>query len=100
HAYALGAVAFTGAMPVIVGADGPDLGGFVCPATIVRAERWKIGQLKPGDRVRFRCVSFGEARERERAQSEWIRTLSAQGAFATTATQSIARSNVRQSRSE
>src|SRR5690606_21506612 len=67
---------------------------------IVRAERWKIGQLKPGDRVRFRCVSFGEARERERAQSEWIRTLSAQGAFATTATQSIARSNVRQSRSE
>lgn len=100
NAYAIGAIDFTGDMPVILGPDGPSLGGFVCPATIVRAERWKIGQLKPGDRVRFRCVSFGEARERERAQSEWIRTLSAQGAFATTATQSIARSNVRQSRSE
>src|SRR5512138_141177 len=100
NAYAIGAIDFTGDMPVILGPDGPSLGGFVCPATIVRAELWKVGQLRPGDRVRFGCVSFEEARERERAQSEWIRTLSAQGAFATTATQSIARSNVRQSRSE
>ena len=26
--------------------DGPSLGGFVCPATIVAAELWKIGQLQ------------------------------------------------------
>ena len=36
-------------MPVILGPDGPSLGGFVCPATIVQAELWKMGQLKPGD---------------------------------------------------
>ena len=40
-------------MPVILGPDGPSLGGFVCPATIVRAELWKIGQLRPGDKVRI-----------------------------------------------
>ena len=49
NAYAVGTVDFTGDMPVILGPDGPSLGGFVCPATIVQAELWKMGQLKPGD---------------------------------------------------
>ena len=49
NAYAVGAVDFTGDMPVILAVDGPSLGGFVCPATIVQAELWKIGQLRPGD---------------------------------------------------
>jgi urea carboxylase len=53
NAYAVGTVDYTGDMPVILGPDGPSLGGFVCPVTIVRAERWKIGQLKAGDRLRF-----------------------------------------------
>jgi urea carboxylase len=57
NAYAIGTVDFTGDMPVILGPDGPSLGGFVCPATIVDAELWKIGQLKPGDLVRFRKLS-------------------------------------------
>ena len=61
NAYAIGTVDFTGDMPVILGPDGPSLGGFVCPATIVHAELWKIGQLKPGDSVRFRAVSLEQA---------------------------------------
>jgi len=53
NAYAIGSIDFTGDMPVILGPDGPSLGGFVCPATIVSDELWKIGQLTPGDKVRF-----------------------------------------------
>ncbi|MFN8836898.1 MAG: urea carboxylase [Betaproteobacteria bacterium] len=53
NAYAIGAIDFTGDMPVILGPDGPSLGGFVCPAVIVDAELWKTGQLRPGDSVRF-----------------------------------------------
>jgi urea carboxylase len=53
NAYAVGTVDYTGDMPVILGPDGPSLGGFVCPITIVRSERWKMGQLKAGDSVRF-----------------------------------------------
>ena len=53
NAYAIGAVDFTGDMPVILGPDGPSLGGFVCPAVVVEAELWKLGQLRPGDRIRF-----------------------------------------------
>lgn len=61
--YAIGAVDFTGDMPVILGPDGPSLGGFVCPATIVEADLWQLGQLKAGDKVRFVAVSIVEARE-------------------------------------
>ena len=32
NAYAVGAIDFTGDMPIILGPDGPSLGGFVCPA--------------------------------------------------------------------
>lgn len=53
NAYAVGAIDFTGDMPIILGPDGPSLGGFVCPAVIACGEQWKIGQLRPGDRVRF-----------------------------------------------
>ncbi|WP_371227186.1 urea carboxylase [Pseudomonas sp. QE6] len=61
--YAIGAVDFTGDMPVILGPDGPSLGGFVCPATVIEADLWRLGQLKAGDRVRFVPVSISEARE-------------------------------------
>ncbi|MDB5643250.1 MAG: uca, partial [Hyphomicrobiales bacterium] len=53
NAYAIGAIDFTGDMPIILGPDGPSLGGFVCPAVIARDDMWKMGQLKPGDGVRF-----------------------------------------------
>ena len=68
NAYAIGAVDFTGDMPVILGPDGPSLGGFVCPATIISAELWKMGQLKPGDAVRFRRVTREDANRMQREQ--------------------------------
>jgi urea carboxylase len=53
NAYAVGAMDFTGDMPVLLGPDGPSLGGFVCPVVIIHEELWKLGQLRPGDTVRF-----------------------------------------------
>jgi len=57
NAYAVGAIDFTGDMPIILGPDGPSLGGFVCPAVIARDELWKMGQFKPGDTIRFHPVA-------------------------------------------
>jgi urea carboxylase len=51
--YTVGAVDFTGDMPIILGPDGPSLGGFVCPFTVTTEDRWKLGQLAPGDTLRF-----------------------------------------------
>jgi urea carboxylase len=75
NAYAVGTIDFTGDMPVILGPDGPSLGGFVCPATIIKADLWKIGQLKAGDKVRFSPVSLADAEQAERAQLAQIEAL-------------------------
>ena len=74
--YAVGAIDFTGDMPVILGPDGPSLGGFVCPATIALVDQWKIGQLRPGDRVRFHAIDATEAQARLQAQDALIGSLS------------------------
>ncbi|MDR9498609.1 MAG: urea carboxylase [Hydrogenovibrio sp.] len=77
NAYGIGAVDFTGDMPVILAQDGPSLGGFVCPATIVEAEQWKMGQLRPGDKVRFRAVSIEEAERGLAHHERQLQTLEA-----------------------
>ncbi|PTQ90658.1 urea carboxylase [Agitococcus lubricus] len=61
NAYAIGAIDFTGDMPVILGPDGPSLGGFVCPAVVVSAELWKLGQLRAGDTIRFIPIDYAQA---------------------------------------
>ena len=63
NAYAVGAIDFTGDMPIILGPDGPSLGGFVCPATVATVDAWKLGQLRPGDRVRFVPITHEHAVE-------------------------------------
>ena len=59
--YSVGALDFTGDTPILLGPDGPSLGGFVCPLTVVSADRWKLGQLRPGDTVRFVPVRLADA---------------------------------------
>jgi urea carboxylase len=73
--YAVGAVDFTGDMPVILGPDGPSLGGFVCPVTIIEADLWQIGQLKAGDKVRFVPVQIDAARKAAAARLHELETL-------------------------
>lgn len=59
--YAVGAMDLTGDMPILLGPDGPSLGGFVCPVTIALAELWKMGQLSPKDSVHFKLITLEEA---------------------------------------
>ncbi len=81
NAYAIGAVDFTGDMPIILGPDGPSLGGFVCPFVVIQADLWKVGQVSPGDTVRFAPVSLAEARAAEAAQDALVETLAAPPVF-------------------
>ncbi|QKH37074.1 urea carboxylase [Achromobacter pestifer] len=75
--YAIGSINFTGDSPVILTRDGPSLGGFVCPVTIARAELWKVGQVKPGDRIRFVRIDYQQAVALEAAQDRCVAELSA-----------------------
>ena len=75
NAYAFGTVDFTGDMPVILGPDGPSLGGFVCPATVISADLWKIGQLAAGDKLRFVPVTHAQAVVAESQQNASLKAL-------------------------
>ena len=77
NAYAIGAVDFTGDMPIILGPDGPSLGGFVCPVVVIQADLWKTGQLAPGDAVRFEVVDDETAHSAELEQDAAVAGLRA-----------------------
>ncbi|MDR2427180.1 MAG: urea carboxylase [Endomicrobium sp.] len=62
-AYAVGTLDLTGDMPILLGPDGPSLGGFVCPVTVAAAELWKLGQLHPGDEIVFKLLTLKQAQE-------------------------------------
>jgi len=81
--YAIGSINFTGDSPVILTRDGPSLGGFVCPVTIARAELWKVGQVKPGDRIRFVRIDYPQAVALEAAQDQSVAALSSVAPAAT-----------------
>lgn len=76
NAYAVGTIDFTGDMPVILGPDGPSLGGFVCAATVASVDLWKLGQLAAGDSLRFEPVTLAWAYAAQAAQERQVETLS------------------------
>ena len=79
HVYAIGTVNFTGDMPVVLMVDGPSLGGFVCPATVLSSELWKLGQVKAGDSVRFVKMSIEDALSQRMKNDYMIELLRATG---------------------
>lgn len=70
--YAIGSIDLTGDMPIILGPDGPSLGGFVCPLVVAAAERWKVGQLAPGDKVHFVPWSAERAAAADQQRRSWV----------------------------
>lgn len=61
NAYAIGTLDITGDQSILLGPDGPSLGGFVCSVTTAKGELWKLGQLHPGDKVHFQLLTLEQA---------------------------------------
>lgn len=71
-AYPVGGIMLSGDTPVIVGVDGPSLGGFVVAAVTIEADRWMLGQLRPGDAVRLQPVTPQDAVIAQRARDSLL----------------------------
>jgi allophanate hydrolase subunit 2 len=52
--------------PIILGPDGPTIGGYPKIAYVISADLDKLGQLRPGQEVAFRIVEMDEARRAAR----------------------------------
>jgi antagonist of KipI len=58
--------------PIVLGCDHPTTGGYTKIATVIAADLWRLGQAKPGDRLRFVAVEVHEARALYRRQEELL----------------------------
>lgn len=47
--------------PIILGPDGPTIGGYEAIGTVIEADFAKLAQLKPFDKVQFECVEVHHA---------------------------------------
>ncbi|WP_405064259.1 5-oxoprolinase/urea amidolyase family protein [Kribbella sp. NBC_01505] len=74
-AYPVGGIMLSGDTPVIVGKDGPSLGGFVVPAVVIEADRWMLGQLRAGDRVQLLPVAIEVATAAIEERRRWLADL-------------------------
>lgn len=61
YGYPMGTLNWTGDDPCIFPVDCPDLGGFVSSTTIIKADYWRLGQMKAGDALRYQRVSLADA---------------------------------------
>lgn len=61
--------------PIILFVDQQTTGGYPKIANVIAADRYRVGQLRPRDTVRFAEVSIGDAIEALRAQEHWLKCL-------------------------
>ncbi|GKT47169.1 urease [Colletotrichum spaethianum] len=73
--YSVGSVSFTGDEAVILTCDGPSLGGFVVFCVVASAEMWKLGQFRPGDKVKLQPITVDDALFLESALEKSIAEL-------------------------
>lgn len=72
--YPIGGVNVCGDTPIILPFDGPSQGGFITPFVVISAAMWKVGQLRPHQKIVLRRVTLNDAialrRELDRSASE------------------------------
>lgn len=70
YGYPLGTLNWTGDDPCIFPVDCPNFGGFTSSTTVVRADWWKLGQLKAGNTLKYVRIGLEDAlRKRKRNDS-------------------------------
>jgi biotin-dependent carboxylase-like uncharacterized protein len=57
---------------IVLGVDGQTIGGYPKVAHVITADLDRLGQLRPGERVRFERVTLETAAARQRARQETI----------------------------
>jgi len=72
----LGAIQVTpGGVPIVLGPDGPTIGGYPKVAVVCSADLDRVGQWRPGDTVCLCLVSPGEARTAARQRTTRLERL-------------------------
>ena len=72
----LGAVQIPpGGEPIVLFVDHQTTGGYPKIANVISADLWRLGQLRPRDRVRFELVTIDEALDVLRRQERIVESV-------------------------
>ncbi|KAG0648468.1 Urea amidolyase [Hyphodiscus hymeniophilus] len=72
-----GGINWGGDSSVIFSMDSPDLGGLLCSSTVISADLWRLGQVKPGGYLKLRPTSFELALELTSRVEKFIQDMQA-----------------------
>lgn len=75
YGYSCGSLNWTGDEGCIFALDCPNFGGFASSATAIRADYWKLGQLKAGDTLRYQRVSIDEALALRKNAAHYVESI-------------------------
>lgn len=64
-----------GGQPIIQLADSATMGGYPKIGCVIEPDLWRLGQARPGDRLRFRLADLAEARAAQTAEAEYLEAL-------------------------
>jgi urea carboxylase len=62
--------------PIVLGPDGPTIGGYPKIAVVCSADIWKLAQLRPGQRIAFERIELEEPRQLSLAREKWLKRTS------------------------
>lgn len=72
YGYPLGALNWTGDDPCIFPVDCPNFGGFTSSTTVIRADWWKLGQIKAGNTVKLIRFGLEDALKKRKRNDDFI----------------------------
>jgi len=72
-----GGINWGGDSPVIFSMDSPDLGGLLCSSTVISADLWRVGQVKPGGHLKLNPTTFERALELTERVETFIKSVQA-----------------------
>ncbi|KAK5955347.1 hypothetical protein OHC33_004030 [Knufia fluminis] len=75
YGYPVGTVNWTGDDPCLFPIDAPDFGGFLSSVTVVKADWWRVGQMKAGNKLRFHRISYDDAIAKRREVEEYLDSI-------------------------
>ncbi len=64
--------------PIILFVEHQTTGGYPKPANVISADFWRLGQLRPRDRVHFELVDLETALKLLQEQEKWLFSLGKQ----------------------
>ncbi|KAH3968073.1 hypothetical protein HBH51_132830 [Parastagonospora nodorum] len=75
YGYPLGTLNWTGDDPCIFPVDCPNFGGFTSSTTVIKADWWKLGQLKAGNTLKYIRVGLQDALKKRKRNNDFLDSI-------------------------